>query len=417
MSWASSRLAALPLAAAYLAVPLATALVRRMGPEPAVSPFLPWLLLAGLGTVWAMLFRRSGVRVKKRFVFEVFAFLALAVMLYLRQDVFLMQIELALPLIVEAAPAWVLGFCLMWAMTFGVPDRAAFQRYGAALGLLCIADLTAGIVLQQAATAQRWLGDPDVLAGLLLVALCAGLRPGENDGGAAEPDQGRPSWRAMILLGLAACLSRTGLFGAAWIYLFFGRGSRTARVLTALALFLLMAATFLAPLSRPGGMHYLDYWLWAKSVELFFREPGLLFTGVHFGLALPFAIPQELAPIWERLTGSPEQLGVQLAQIGPFWLRFILGWGALVPLAGLAGLFGLLFRRMTRMGAGLAAVLFAMGISTPLFHDPGLGVSLGLAFILALSAPKPRPEIESATHGPDAEDATDPARQWDMRPL
>lgn len=185
------------------------------------------------------------------------------------------------------------------------------------------------------------------------------------------------------------------------------------RVLIALAFFLLIAATFLPPLFLPDGAHYVDYWIWAKSLNLFLREPGVLLTGLPVNLALPFAIPQQMAPVWERVTGSSELLGVQLALVGPFWLRVLLGWGALVPLAGLAGLFILLFRRMTRMGAGLAAGLFAMGMSTPLFHDPSLGAAFGLAFILALSGPGP--DIHNPKTVPEAD--PDPVRQWNMRPL
>ena len=414
-------MAPIPLAVAYLALPLVTALVRRVG--PGVSPFLPWLILAGLGTIWAMLFRRSGAPVKKRFLFEALVFLGIAAMLFLRQDIFLRQMELVLPYAGELAPVAVLGFCILWGMTFGVPDRAAFQRYGAALAVLCVVDLIVGAAAHQALPGQRWLGDGNMLAGLLLVSLCASLRPGASDDGVFEPDQGHRVWRALILLGLAACLSRTGLFAAGWICLFFGRGSRLRRALVTLILFLLLGLTFVLPYAQVNGARYIDYWFWAQSVALYLREPGLLLTGLPPGQALPFAVPPELATVWERVTTSPALFGAYLPQVQSFWLRILLGWGALIPLSGLTALFVLLFRRMTHMGAGLAAALFAQGMSTPLFHDPTLGTTFGLALILALSgaAPGNTAAPETSASGPNPEPGqgteSDPVRQWDMGPL
>ncbi|BDQ34051.1 hypothetical protein [Pseudodesulfovibrio portus] len=412
-------MAPIPLVVAYLALPLTNALTQRMGPGPEASPYLPWLILAGLGSFWAMLFRRSGVPVKKRFFFEALAFLGVAVLLFLRQDAFLQQMELALPYAWELAPAGILGFSLMWSMTFGVPDRDAFQGYGAALAVLCVMDLATGVFTHHALPVQRLLGDADMLAGLLLVSLCAGLRPGRDDHGVSEPDQGHRIWRVLILLGLAACLSRTGLFGAGWIFLFFGRGSRLRRILVALILFLLLGLTFVLPYARVDGARYIDYWFWAQSVALYLREPGLLLTGLPLDQALPFAVPPELTTVWERVTATPALFGAHLFQVKSFWLRVLLGWGALIPLGGLTALFFLLFRRMTHMGAGLAAALFAQGMSTPLFHDPALGAPFGLALILALSKSAPLPGDTTAPDAPEPEPGTesDPARQWDMGPL
>lgn len=407
---APSWLTSVPLVVAYLIMPLYTA--PALWPKPLMSPFLPWLVLAGLGTIWATLFRRSGIPVKKRYISEVFAFLILVALLFSGQDIFLRLIEQALPLVKELAPAGILGFCLLWSITFGVPGRAAFQRYGGILAILCIAGLAVGAVLHRVAPPQPWSGDSDMLAGLLLVSLCASLRPGDIDGGVLEPDQGNHLCRGLILLGLAACLSRTGLFAAGWIYLFFGRGSKPRRMLIALAFFLLLGLTVLLPLAPVDDTHYINYWLWAKSIPLLLHEPGLLLTGLPFDLALPFAVPQELAPIWERITGSSELLGVQLAQIGPFWLRVVLGWGILVPLGGLTALIVLLNRRVTRMGAGLTAALVAQGMVSPLFHDPALGAAFGLALILTLSRPTHH------TFGTDAESLeSNPPRNLNMRPL
>lgn len=416
---ASSVMTAFPLAIAYVAIPLSSALNRFAGSGSEVSPFVPWLFLAGVGAIWSMLFRRSGVRVKKRFIFEAIMFLVLVVILFTNREILLWQMQKILPVAFEMVPIGMLGFCLLWAMTFGVPDRAAFQRYGAVLAMFCIADLAVEATAYQAVPMARWIGQGDMLAGLLLVSLCASLRPGENHGGVFEPDQGKHIWRALILLGLAACLSRTGLFAAGWILLFFGRGTRPVRILISLTYFLLIGVTFLLPTTVSDGARYIDYWLWAKSVSLFIQEPLLLVAGLPMGEALPFAIPVELAAIWERATSSLAAMGVYLPQVQSFWLRLILGWGAIVPLCGLIALFIGLSHRPTRLGAGLAAALFTQGMSTPLFYNPTLGVIMGLALILALSksAPLDNVKIDHPKPAPNSDPETDPVKEWDMRPL
>ena len=422
----ASRLAVIPLAVAYLVVPLGAALTRLLGPTPEASPFLPWLVLAALGTIHAILFRRSGARLKKQFFFELTMFLFLIGVVFLRREDILLQMGRLTLMAPELTPLIMLWFCGLWAITFGLPDRTAFQRYGAALGALCVLDLGLEGVVYQAVPALRWIGNSNVLAGLLLASLCAGLRPGRIEGGLFEPDQGASSWRILILAGLLATLSRTGLFAAGWIYLFFGRGSRLVRVSVSLACFLLLGITFLLPTAPTDLARYVDYWLWAKSVNLFMQDPGVLLFGLPLSHALPISFPPEMARLWEAVTGAPVEIGIYLQQVTSFWLRFILGWGLIVPLFSLVGLFLLLFRRMTRMGAGLTAAIFAQGMSTPLLYDPTLATVTGLALFLALAKPTPLPETnvrDSVAPKPDPDPKPapkpdmDPAVEWDLRPL
>ncbi|WP_316899212.1 hypothetical protein [Pseudodesulfovibrio indicus] len=419
-----SRLAAIPLAVACAAVPLGSLLARFTGPGHEVSAFLPWLLLAALGTVRAILFRRSGSRLRPKFFLELAMFAGLAWLIGVRHRDLLYQLSWLADLTPELAPAIMLGFCGLWAITFGLPDRADFQRYGAILGLLCIADLAVEGFIYRAAPPVRWIGDMDLLAGLLLACLCAGLKPGLPEGGRYEPDQGRTVYRALILAGIMATLSRTGLFGAGWIYLCFGRGSRLIRTAVALACFGLLGASFLLPMTPADLARYVDYWLWAKSLALFTADPLVLLTGLPADQALPFTFPPEMIPVWDRVMDSPALFGAHLPQVPSFWLRSVLGWGLLPPAAFLIGLFILLFRRLTRMGAGLAAAIFVQGMSTPLLYDPSTGAVVGLALLLALSAPEFGPQCDSdhATPpetGAEPEPATeaDPAREWDLRPL
>ncbi|MGE4422561.1 MAG: hypothetical protein AB7D39_09705 [Pseudodesulfovibrio sp.] len=418
-----SRLAAVPLAVACAAVPLGTLLSRFAGPGPESSPFLPWVALAALGTVHAILFRRSGQRLRTRFFLELAMFAGLSAIVILYHEDIFFQLERFTPYLPELAPVIMLGFCWLWTITFGTPDRAAFQRWGAVLGLLCVLDLAVEVFIYRAAPSLRWIGDADLLAGLLLVCLCASLKPGPADNGLYEPDQGIPLYRALILAGLLATLSRTGLFAAAWIYLCFGRGGRMLRTSVFLACFAALALTFRLPVTPSDLSRYVDYWLWAKSLALFSRTPSTLVSGLPLAHALPFTFPPEMVPIWERVTNSPALFGAHLSQVPSFWLRFTLGWGVILPTACLTGLFILVFRRLTRMGAGLAAALFVQGMSTPLFYEPSTAAVAGLALFLALSTRRTRlPDLADsiAARGPEPirpQPEDDPAREWDMRPL
>lgn len=420
-----SRLAALPLVVACAAVPLGTLLSRFAGPGPENSPFLPWLVLAVLGTVHAILFRRSGQQLRPRFFMELTMFAGLAAILaFYNKGIFHLLSDLT-PFVPELTPVVMLCFCKLWTISFGTPDRAAFQRWGAVLGLLCALDLAVEVFIYRAAPSLRWIGNADLLAGLLLVCLCASLRPGPADNGLHEPDQGAPLFRALILAGLLATLSRTGLFAAAWIYLCFGRGGRIMRTAVFLACFAALSLTFLLPVTPSDLARYVDYWLWAKSMVLFTQSPSTLIAGLPLGHALPFTFPPEMVPVWERVTGASALFGAHLDQVSSFWLRLVLGWGAILPSVCLAGLFILLFRRPTRMGAGLAAVVLVQGMTTPLFYEPSTGAVAGLALFLALSASRnvPLSDLGQPVSGqgpvppiePQPED--DPPRERDMHPL
>nr|WP_321259706.1 hypothetical protein [uncultured Pseudodesulfovibrio sp.] len=417
---ATTKLASFPLAVAYVAVPLATILSVFMPSARPVSSFLPWLLLAGVGAIYAMLFRRSGARLKKRFFFEVGMFITLVVIMAENGPNFVHQLEHLVPVVIELTPVVMLVFCFLWIITFGLPDRADFQRYGGLLGLLCLIDLAIEVSVYHSAPITRWIGNIDILAGLLLLSLCASLRCGENDGGVYEPDQGRSAWRLLILLGIAATLSRTGLFAAGWIFLCFGRGTKTVRTVVLLAFFLLIGVTFLLPTTSSEAVRYVDYWLWAKSLSLFVSDPMLLLTGLPLTKALPLTFPPGMNGLWEAATGALALMGAHLPQVSAFWLRLVLGWGMVLPGLCLVVLFVLLYRRMSRLGAGLFVVLFTQGMVAPLLFDPALGVAMGLAFFLALSCSEPLPNVRTtsiseSSSSPDADH--DPVVEWDMRPL
>jgi len=416
----TSKLAAAPLAVAYMAVPLGMALMRFSNPSPAVSPVLPWLILAGLGVIFAMLRPAPGSAIRKHSLYRITLLLLLIITLILYGPGIVKALEPGLPYLVESIPLILLLFCGLWIGTFGMPDRADFQRYGALLGALCIVDLLAEVVVHQAVPTMRWIGNADILAGLLLVSLCASLKPGANDGGVCEPDQGRPFWRLLIMIGIVACLSRTGLFAAAWVFGCFGRGRKRLRMAYSMLCLSLIVFTFFLPTTPSDSIRYIDYWLWLESARLFAENPMLLLSGFPVTIALPVTFPAGMSPIWEAATGSPTMMGAYLPQIPSFWLRLVLGWGIGAPLALLTALFILLFRHLTRMGAGLIAALFAMGMNTPLLFDPTMAVTIGLGFLLALSRPQRKPNAR--IQKPDAKNDDpapdpDPVKEWDMRPL
>ncbi len=418
----SNELSSIPLAVAYGAVPLGAAAARYLGgPGSTVSVLLPWLLLAVIGTVVAMIRPTPGAAKKQGFLFKITLFLLLGAGAFIYASDLVFILREYMPHILEMAPLIFLLFCFLWASTCGMPDRSAFQRFGALLGVICIIDLIVEVVLYQAVPTVRWIGNADVLAGLLLLSICAGLKPGENDGGAYEPDQGNAIWRLLALVGLLACMSRTGFFAAGWVVLCFGRGKVRYRILFALVCSGLLTLSFLLPATPSDAVRYTDYWLWVETMRLFTGTPALMVSGYPIGEPLPIQFPAGMSIIWEAATGSPASFGVFLPQIPAFWLRLILGWGIIAPLALLIILFFLLFRRLTRMGAGLVAALFAQGMTTPLLYDPAMGIAIGLGFILALSGSvkqnTKKDDIEEAVPESEHEPHPDPADEWNLRPL
>ena len=412
------RLAAeIPLVLAYGLLPVLTAL-SRLGwmPEPG-PPDAPWLILACFGLAASLRRPSPGAPPRRGFVFRSVLFLLAVAGVVLYRGDLMADLSPVLPYVKECGPLAYLMFGVLWALTVGLPDRRAFQKYGALLSLLCLLDMGVEMFLYRTVPTVRLIGNADMLAGLLLISLCAGLRPGENQGGVIEPDQGCTRWRALVMLAIPASLSHTALFGAAWVVLCFGRGKFRWRTLYATACLGVLVGSFLLPATLSDAIRYTDYWLWLEAVRLFTETPALLLTGFPVGTPLPVQFPVGMSAIWEAATGTPAIFGAFLAQVPSFWLRLTLAWGASVPLALLAGVFTLLLRHLTRLGAGLSAALFAQGMATPLLFDPATGVCVTLAFVLALSPARPvNVRRESVPESP-APQPPEPAEEWNMRPL
>ncbi|QGY39453.1 hypothetical protein GM415_04730 [Pseudodesulfovibrio cashew] len=417
-TWARGGLTAVPLAVAYGAVPLGTAIMRGLLGDFADLPiYIPWLLLAGLGTLAALRGKGGSTPFGVKFLFQGMLFLLLCTGLMVYAADITAALSPLLPYLHESAPAVILLFCLLWAGTFGLPDRADFQRFGALLSLVCIIDFAVEVFAYQTVPTVRWIGNADVLSGLLVVALCASLKPGGNQGGCHEPDQGKAAWRAMILIALLTCLSRTGLFAAAWAVLCFGRGKARYRLLYALTCAVLIFVSFLLPPTASDAIRYADYWLWVESLRLFSENSALLLTGLPVTDPLPLAFPPGMSAIWQAATGQSPLFGAYLPQVPSFWLRLTLGWGMLAPVGLLTVVFILLFRRLTRMGAGLVAGLFAQGMTTPLLYDPATAAAITFGFLLALSVPRERSAAAPEAVAPAPPVEAGSTDEWNLRPL
>ncbi|CCH49258.1 hypothetical protein [Pseudodesulfovibrio piezophilus] len=414
------KLTTVPLAVAYVAVPLVLLWINLTEESRvAFSVIMPWMILAFLGLLCAVFQPKPDALWWEKAPAKGLAISLFVLALFSYAPRVPMRFALFIPYIMELTPLVFLLFSLLWAKTCGLPDRADFQRFGAILGMLCLMDCVMELILYGAIPTVRWIGNADILAGLLLVSLCAGLKPGQNEGGFVEPDQGRHWWRVIVMLGLLSCFSRTGLFAAGWVILCFGRGRLLFRILFTILCLFLICATFLFPTTASDAIRYADYWLWMEALRMLSIDPSLLLTGFAIPSALPVQVPMSMDSIWEAATGHSASAGIFLHQIPSFWLRITTAWGIFPPLALLACIFFGLLRRLNRMGAGLTAALFAQGMTTPLLYDPAMGISIGLGLILAQTGPSlpgTLTETQDGTTIPTAAD-TDSATEWDVRPL
>lgn len=411
------RLSAVPLGVAYVAIPVGTAMIRLLDGHGVFIENLPWLLLAALGILVTLYRPFPGAVRRTGFTSKALLFLTLVAALVLYTADIQGALEGVYPYLKEFAPVCYVLFALLWAATCGPVDRYDFQRFGALLSVICIVDFGIETVLYGTIPTVRWIGNADILAGLLLLSLCAGLKPGLNEGGRVEPDQGNKWWRMLVMIGLLTCFSRTGYFAGAWVVLCFGRGSLWMRGLYALACAFLLVVTFLLPPTASDSIRYIDYWLWVEALRLFAETPSLLWTGYPLDTPLPVIFPPGMTSIWEAATGLPTVLGASLPQVPSFWLRLLYGWGVTVPAVVLVFVFTLLFKNLTRMGAGLTAALFAQGMTTPLLFDPAMAVPIVMGYLVAL-LPSARP-LNAKVDEPTASSVKplDCAVEWNMRPL
>ena len=369
-------LARVPLLVAYLATPAAVVAARVSGSVGDISLDAPWLLLAGVGGLLFMLRRPAS---RSRTLGSMLLFLILAVAGASVMPDVLVLFSPWLSHLFELHPLAYVLFCLMWAYSFGPPSREDIQRYGGMLGLLVLVDVGVGSFLFHGWPMLRWLGDQEIIATLLLVALCAGLRPGLVGTRRLEFSDGLAWARVLILLGIVGCMSRTAFFVTGWVYLCFGRGSLLKRLPAVLVCVAVVAATVTLRMAfQEQGGQMVDLWTWSQAGTMLVDNPWRLISGYPLDMALILEVPPHVEHLWGALYGQSATTGLYVHMIHPFWLRLTLGWGLGPALAILGVLIVLLLRRPTIFGVALIAVFMGQGLAAPLLYDPASAVALCL---------------------------------------
>lgn len=383
-----SPFSALPLIPAYLLFPgiSAALLISRTGIGPselASTARYFWLCLAALA-LFASLLNAHGASASRSRGMRLFGAtllgLGIAVLyLYITPVIRNLGPE-HLAMLHELAPVAYLCFALAWAASCGPPGRRAFVIQGALLGSVsAICGLAALVFAPQAPLFQSvaftdLTGGSEYVATLLLVALCASLRPGSE----REPVGGMLAQWA-ILLGLAATLSRSGIFTAFWILVCFGPRPFVRRLPHCMFMAAALGGTMYMSIPAALELEQLTmFWMWFSGIQAFQMSPQALWTGFGPATLLPIDVPpQILAAV------APGEGGISAHLLIPFWLRTAIAFGVLVPLGAVCTFMALLVRRPTRFGSGLVATLLAQGMVFPLLQDPVAAVPLGLAMALA----------------------------------
>ncbi|MDO9632138.1 MAG: hypothetical protein Q7I92_09595 [Humidesulfovibrio sp.] len=399
MTGGSSLLTRLPLVAAYVLMPLAVLAGRLAGRPVFVRHFGPqgltlWLALAGLALVVCLgrdLLARKG---QPKFAWTgliLAAALAAAVHFGLRLlGPVLEQAQQLAPLLDELhLPALVL-FAAAWVWSFGAPPRKDLARLGGILGGLLVLDflLTAIMARQVVLGGGLLLGgsqaSSDILAFLLCIALSATLdgpepRP-EPRSGPQPGDGARRSGLArwLILAGIFATFSRSGLLAAGCIILFLERGPLQERLALFCACALGIWMSLALPLARvaSGGEDLGLAWHLTAVMEALKQEPSAWLLGLPLGEPVALAMPDLGGLDW-----APESAGlaVSVFDIPSSWLRLLAGWGAGGPALVLAGMLACALHGRRRFGFGLVLATLVAAALTPALHTPATAGVLALA--------------------------------------
>ncbi|MBU1247285.1 MAG: hypothetical protein KKB70_01195, partial [Proteobacteria bacterium] len=362
-------MAALPLVAAYLLLPMYQVGIRFVSQDSTLGEVLRsipdasvWEALAGfalLWLAWKTIRPASGFRgipvVETLFALGTACLFLAALHVWAGPRAYLADFWLRW--LVEGAPLVYLLFAGLWCLTFGLPSRRAFRLCGGVLAALVLADfLTAFLTLGLSRLpVEAFLPmNREVLACLLGVALCAGMPEGRREPGSTRLS----ALDALLILGLAVTFSRTALFAAACVWLFLGSGSLFSR---AVAAFLFLGcAAFSILLAAPLGVDTVNldgHLLWMAGVQRYMDRPETLLLALGLGpftLSLPAVVATSLGIPAKTYLLYPEQ-------IHSLWLRLSLVWSGLG-----AGVFLLLIMvptmlRPSRFAAGVIALILAQG--------------------------------------------------------
>jgi hypothetical protein len=401
----SPLLAQLPFFAVYVLMPLAVLAGRLAGRPEVAWHFGPqglalWLFLAGLA-LFVCLGQDSMAR--RRQARSLWTSLALAVALAasialgLRLAGPALSQALALaPLLDELRLPALILFAAVWTWSFGSPGREDLARPGAILGAFLVLDflLTAIMARQVVLGGGYLLGGglavSDALAFLLCIALSATL-----DRPASPPEPASPGAhtgslsRWLILAGLFATFSRSGLAAAGCLILFLERGPLRERVALccacALGIWMSLALPLAHTVPAGGGGEDLGLsWHLTALLEALRADPGAWLRGLPLGEPVALAMPDLGGLDWDSDSAG---LAVSVFDIPSSWLRLLAGWGVLGPALVLAGVLACALRGRRRFGFGLLLATLVVAALTPALHTPATSGVLALACALAGKAP------------------------------
>ncbi len=398
-------LARLPLVAVYALMPLAV-LAGRLAGRPEVSRhFGPqglalWLALAGLALAVCL---GRDLLARKRQAKSAWAGLilpsAMATGVYLGLRLFgpvLGQAQPLAPLLDELRLPALALFAAAWAWSFGTPRREDLARLGGILGAILVLDfLLTAIMARQVVLGGGFLlgggqAASDSMAFLLCMAFCATLDSSEPRSGSGSANARRSSpARWLILAGIFATFSRSGLVAAGLIILFLERGPLRERLALfcacALAIWMSLALPLARTLGMPlgGGDELGLSWHLAAVLEAFRAEPRAWLFGLPLGEPMALAMPDLGGLDWD-----PEAAGlaVSVFDIPSSWLRLLAGWGAGGPALVLAGMLACALHGRKRFGFGLLAATLVLAALTPALYTPATAGALALACACAWQA-------------------------------
>lgn len=399
-------LAWLPFLAAYVLAPFAVLAGRLAGQPELFRPFGPqglalWLALAGLALMVCL-----GRDILARTRQAKPAWPGLVLSLLLAAGVLaglrlfgptLAQAETLAPLLDELRLPALALFAAAWVWSFGAPSREALARLGGGLGALVLLDfLLTAIVARQVVLGGGYLlggglAGTDTLALLLCVALSATLdRPG-----AEEPGH-RPAMLArwLILAGIMATFSRSGLAAAGIMTLILERGPLQERLALACACALGVWMSLALPLAHTvgGGEELGLSWHLTATMEALRQAPQAWLQGLPLDEPVALALPDLGGLDWD-----PESAGlaVSVFQIPSSWLRLLAAWGAGGPVLVLTAMLACALHGRRRFGFGLLCAALVSAALTPALHTPATAGVLALACALAWrdvpARPKPSP--------------------------
>lgn len=382
-------LSPLPYFAAFVAAPFAV-LAGKLAERPGtfqlygLRGLAPWLALSGVALL-VCLFRAAQERADRDLsrwpVIAVGTALALAAWVLARLFIPLLAeaVDWA-PLLSELRLPALAFFAVLWAWSFGAPERGALANAGAALGALVVLDfLLTAIMARSLVLGGGYLfGEAAGTGDILAFLLCLGLAATLDD----DPAPGQPRLaRWLILAGLLAGFSRPGLAAAGTMILFLERGPFRQRLALALACALAAWMSLMLPLPRLGGGEELDLsWHLAASLEALRQEPWGFFTGLPLDQPVALAMPEFQGLLWDD---ESQGLPVYAFDIPSSGLRLLAGWGAGGPLAVLAVAGFCALRGRSRFGLGLVIALVLCAALSPVLHISATAGALALALVSA----------------------------------